>query len=236
MSFNLTDFLNQAHIDQSVFELRPDYRALLIAVRGIEPAASNELSEKLLQEAEEAASALLAQKPVEELTHIAQWRETFKAFGAKPQRTRNSLEALTRRAESGLPRVNRLTDIYNAVSVKHQIPLGGEDLDKYEGALHLTRATGEEDFATFSSGESKVEHPKAGEVIWRDDAGVTCRIWNWRQCARTGLSEETTTAIFIMDALSALSDEALLTAGAELVEHLKTLGTEVEIEQRLVRK
>ena len=68
---------------------------------------------------------------VEQIPHVAQWREAYRAFGAKPQRTRNSLEALLRRAASGLPRVNRLTDIYNAVSVLHQVPLGGEDLDRY---------------------------------------------------------------------------------------------------------
>ena len=56
---------------------------------------------------------------------MAAWREAYRSFGAKPQRTRNSVEALLRRAETGLPRVNRLTDIYNAVSVLHQIPVGG---------------------------------------------------------------------------------------------------------------
>ena len=75
------------------------------AVEGIELAESNEVSERLLQEAEQKAQDLLEQTPVEELPHIADWRETYKAFGAKPQRTRNSLEALTRRASSGLPRV-----------------------------------------------------------------------------------------------------------------------------------
>ena len=35
---------------------------------------------------------------------------------------------------AGLPRVNRLTDLYNAVSVLHQLPLGGEDLSRYGGA------------------------------------------------------------------------------------------------------
>lgn len=234
MAIDLNDFLTQVHIDESVFEIRPDYRALLIAVEGIEPAESNEASERLLQEAEQKAQDLLEQTPVEELPHIADWRETYKAFGAKPQRTRNSLEALTRRASSGLPRVNRLTDIYNAISVKHQIPLGGEDLDHYEGPLHLTRATGSEEFSTFSSGESKVENPQEGEVIWRDDAGVTCRIWNWRQCARTGLTDQTSRAIFILDALGALSDEELHVAGEELIEHIQTLGSNVGVKKRLI--
>lgn len=36
--------------------------------------------------------------------------------------------------------------------------------------------------------EPAVEHPRPGEVIWRDDAGVTCRQWNWRQCTRTRIT------------------------------------------------
>ena len=52
-----------------------------------------------------------------------------------------------RRAEKGLPRVNALTDIYNAVSVLHEIPVGGEDLARYVGPARLVRATGTEPFA-----------------------------------------------------------------------------------------
>ena len=138
-----------------------------------------------------------------------QWREAYRAFGAKPQRTRNSLEALLRRAASGLPRVNRLTDIYNAVSVLHQLPLGGEDLNRYSGAPRLVRATGTEPFDTVADGAVVVEHPEPGEVVWCDDAGVTCRRWNWRQARRTQLSDDTTTALFILDALDPITDEAL---------------------------
>ena len=67
-----------------------------------------------------------ASTPSNQLPHIAAWREAYGAFGAKPQRTRNSVEALDpSRAEGALPRVNRLTDLYNAVSVLHQLPVGG---------------------------------------------------------------------------------------------------------------
>ena len=44
--------------------------------------------------AEAAAAGARATAPVEELPHVAAWREAYRAFGAKPQRTRNSLEAL----------------------------------------------------------------------------------------------------------------------------------------------
>lgn len=230
----LETVLAGAGVDPAVRELRPDYRALLLAVDGIEPAPSDETSEALLVRAEAAVAEVLASTPVEDVPHVAAWREAYRAFGAKPQRTRNSLEALLRRAQDGLPRVNRLTDIYNAISVTHQIPLGGEDLDRYQGPPRLLRATGTETFDTAAGGEPVVEHPDAGEVVWCDDAGVTCRRWNWRQARRTQLCDATTTAIFILDALDPLTDDRLQAAADELEEHLTGLGPDVVTVRRLL--
>lgn len=191
---DLEAYLDQASVAPEVFELRPDYRALLIAADGLPPGASNELSESMLVEAEEAARSKMASQSVTDIPHVAAWREAYKALGAKPNKFRNSLEALTRRVTptAGLPRVNRLTYIYNAICVKHQIPLGGEDLGKYDGPARLIRATGKENFEVKAGGETVVEHPDIGEVVWCDDQGVTCRRWNWRQGPRTALDDDTT--------------------------------------------
>ena len=171
---------------------------------------------------------------MEEQPHVAAWREAYRAFGAKPQRTRNSLEALLRRAPSGLPRVNRLTDVYNAVSVLHAVPVGGEDLDRYVGPPVLRRASGDEPFDTVADGAPVVEHPDPGEVVWCDDAGVTCRRWNWRQARRTALTEQTTSALFILDALAPLDDAALTAAADDLARHLERLGPDVRVVRRLL--
>lgn len=229
-----TAFLDSCRIDDSVHELRPDYRAQLLVIEGLDAAASSSLADGLIARAEAHARNLLAETPVDQLPHIAAWREAYRAFGAKPQRTRNSLEALTRRAEGGLPRVNALTDVYNAISVLHQIPLGGEDLDRYQGGVHLVRAAGDEPFDTLARGEDVVEHPEAGEVVWRDDAGVTCRRWNWRQGRRTALTDGTSTALFIMDALAPVDDAALAAAGDELAAALATLGEGVTVTRRVL--
>ena len=230
----LQDVLDRAQIDPAVAVLRPDYRALLLAVDGIVPGPGDDDSEALLHAAERSARQALAAAPVEQLPHVASWREAYKAFGAKPQRTRNSLEALLRRAETGLPRVNRLTDVYNAVSVLHQVPLGGEDLDRYVGPPRLVRASGEEPFDTSTGGEPTVEHPERGEVVWRDDDGVTCRRWNWRQARRTQLTEGTTACLFILDALAPLTQPALEAAADDLVAHLRRLGPDVRVASRLL--
>ena len=231
----LHDFLDSAAVDGAVFELRPDYRAMLLAVDGLLPGASDAESDALLRSAEAAARETLRDRPVDEVPQVAAWRDAYRAFGAKPQRTRNSLEALLRRAAtSGLPRVNRLTDIYNAVSVLHQVPLGGEDLTRYTGAPRLIRATGSEPFDTVIDGVDGIEHPEPGEVVWCDDAGVTCRRWNWRQGRRTQLHDGTFTALFILDALDPMTDEALTAAAEDLVAHLTRLGPEVRSVRRRI--
>jgi DNA/RNA-binding domain of Phe-tRNA-synthetase-like protein len=130
--------------------------------------------------------------------------------------------------------VNRLTDIYNAVSVLHQVPVGGEDLTRYQGSPQLLRATGSEPFDTVADGGTVLEHPEPGEVVWCDDAGVTCRRWNWRQARRTQLTPGTATALFILDALEPMSDRALTAAADDLVTRVQRLGRDVRVATRRI--
>lgn len=231
---DLRGFLAGGRVDAAVFALCPDYRALLVAVDGLVPGGSDSSSEALLRSAETSAREALRDRRVEQLAHVAAWRDAYRAFGAKPQRTRNSLEALLRRAESGMPRVNRLTDVYNAVSVLHQVPLGGEDLIRYAGPPRLVRATGAEAFDTVAGGVTVVERPEPGEVVWCDDAGVTCRRWNWRQARRTQLREDTSAALFILDALDPMTDEALHAAADDLLAHLAGFAPGLRAVRRLI--
>ncbi len=228
------DVLEAAGIDAAVLALCPDYRALLITADGLLPGPSDHASDRLLAAAEAGARRWLADVPATDHPHVAQWRDAFRAFGAKPQRTRPSVEALLRRAGDGLPRVDRLTDVYNAISVTHVLPVGGEDLDRYRGAPRLVRAAGDEPFDTTTDGGPVVEHPDPGEVIWRDELGVTCRRWNWRQCTRTRLTGRTTRAIFILDALGAVDDTELSAAGAALQDALHTISPDARTSSRLV--
>jgi DNA/RNA-binding domain of Phe-tRNA-synthetase-like protein len=232
---SLENLLAGAWVDPAVFELCPDYRALLLAVDGIIPGPSDAASESLLHAAEASAREALRDPVADQLPHVASWRDAYRAFGAKPQRTRNSLEALLRRAAgAGLPRVNRLTDHYNAVSVLHQLPLGGEDLTRYTGSPRLVRASGAEPFDTVADGEPVAEYPDPGEVVWCDAVGVTCRRWNWRQARRTQLRDDTTAALFILDALNPFTDDQLVAAADDLVDHLTRFSPDLAVARRLV--
>jgi DNA/RNA-binding domain of Phe-tRNA-synthetase-like protein len=227
-------WLDGAEVAAEVRALRPDYAALLIAGEGLRPGPSDAASDALLADAEQRARKHLGRARPEELPPVAQWREAFRAFGAKPQRTRPSVEALLRRVEAGLPRIDRITDAYNAVSIACLLPVGGEDLDRYAGPARLVRADGDEDFDTTADGQPAVEHPDPGEVVWRDDRGVTCRRWNWRQCARTRITRSTTRAMFVLDGLGALGDGGLRAAEAELTESLARLSPGATFASRLL--
>jgi DNA/RNA-binding domain of Phe-tRNA-synthetase-like protein len=227
-------WLSAAQVDQEVFRLCPGYAALLIAADGLRPGPTDPASDALLTSATAAAAKLLAGRPPEELDQLREWREAYRAFGAKPQRTRPSVEALLRRLDSGIPRVDRITDAYNAVSIARLLPVGGEDRAAYAGPARLVRATGEESFDITLNGSPAVEHPEPGEVVWRDDQGVTCRRWNWRQCVRTRINGATTQAVFILDGLPALGTDGLRAAASELQDTLAALSPGARFASRLI--
>ncbi|GAA2900792.1 B3/4 domain-containing protein [Nonomuraea rubra] len=209
--------LDDIWVDDSVLALRPDFAVLIVTAHGLRNGPTDDRSRAWLA----AASAVEVQTD-----KIDAWKDAYRAFGAKPQRTRPSVDALTRRMP--LPEINQVVDAYNTISVKHALPIGGEDLDKYAGPARLVRATGDE------ASEEALGQPEPGEVIWRDDIGVTCRRWNWRQVVRTRLTEETTNAIFLLERLEPMSLEELKQAGEELSDLLSELSPGVRIASRLL--
>ncbi|MGI5154808.1 B3/B4 domain-containing protein [Microbispora sp. CA-102843] len=206
-------------VDDAVTALRPDFAVLVICAYGLRNGPSDDRSRAWLAGA--AADAV----PLDD-ERIEAWRTAYRAFGAKPQRTRPSVDALVRRMP--LPEINLVVDAYNTVSVRHGLPIGGEDLRRYQGAARLVRAAGDE------PSEEALGDPEIGEVVWRDDTGVTCRRWNWRQCVRTRITEETVDALFLLERLEPLSLDALRAASDDLAGMLSDITPDVRIESRLI--
>lgn len=201
-----------------IFETFPDYHVSIIYASGLENGSSDDWSAGLLRVAEGGAREAFGDAKAASHPHIAAWRETFSRFGAKPSKYPCSVEALLGRVLKGqeLPAINRVVDLYNAVSIRHLLPVGGEDLDRLTSDSVLRFATGNEPFSLISGGEEIIEHPDAGEVVWADSSGVTCRRWNWRQCRRTQLTESTVNAYFVLDCVAPCTVDTLIAAGDEL--------------------
>lgn len=219
-------------IDARISHIAPEFRALSISVKGTE-VQNPEYATQVLQEA---CSFVIDNDYSWAESHINAWGDVFRQFGSKPNRTPCSAAALRKRVlkDGVMQSIAPIIDIYNAISIRYAIPVGGEDMDSYQGTPTLTIADGNESFDTMKNSEAAIENPDVGEVIWRDEIGVTCRRWNWRQGVRTRIEPNTRNMWFILESLPEMPLEHLQEAGQEMIKHLQVIMPDSVIEQSLV--
>ena len=214
----------------------PEYSGLILYAENITNGPSDDYSTRLLRRVEQELRERLHFEYLQQEPHVQAWREVFRRFGSNPKKFPSSLEALLKRVLKGneLPAINRIVDIYNAISLEHLIPAGGEDWTKLASDLNLMVATGAEPFVVFHEGQESVTYPDKGEIIWADVEGVTCRRWNWRQCKRTQLTEKTEHAYFVLDSLVPYTKEQLVAAGEGLAQHLRHIAPNCTIRTEIL--
>ena len=107
--------------------------------------------------------------PLSELPQLAAWRAAFREFGVDPTQYRSAAEALLRRLtkKGDIPAINTLVDIGNLVSIRYALPVAVFDTSAMQGALTVHFADSAERFTPL--GESAVERPAPGEVVFSDD-------------------------------------------------------------------
>ncbi|MEK7111419.1 MAG: phenylalanine--tRNA ligase beta subunit-related protein [Patescibacteria group bacterium] len=209
-------------IDQKIFEQYPEVLLGVVVLHNVNNKGEGEGLSQLLRETEKLTVEKIGDIPVAEHPNIISWREVYRKFGAKPKDYPSSIENLIRRILKGeqVRHINKLVDIYNVISLRHLVPVGGEDTEKINGDVLLTFA-GDNEKAIFLLGEKEARPPYPNEVIYKDDAGAICRRWNWKEADRTKLTEETTDAFMTIEALPPVKKEQLQTALSELSEMLK---------------
>lgn len=204
-------------VTDEVFARFPDVvLGVVVALRVDNSGDGTGLADPLRQE-EERVCASLAGAQIAEHPHIAPWREAYRRFGAKPREHPSSIENLARRVLKGwtVPHVNPLVDLYNTISLRHLVPVGGEDLDRVQGDVLLAVATDQE-APVHLLGEPEARPPKPGEIIYKDDLGTLCRRWNWKEAERTKLTAETRNAFLVIEGLPPVGRDLVERAAGEL--------------------
>lgn len=189
-------------VDQKIFQAFPDLKIGVILIRGMNNSKRVSSVESLLR-------GICAQRTKDfrnqEIFHhekIIPWAHAYGKVGLNPQKNMPSIAALLKRVKSGkeIPHINLLVDLYNYFSLKHLLPIGGEDLDWVSGDIHLTFTKGGESFREINS--IKIEEAKEGEIAYLDKGGITARYWNHRECERTKFTERTENAMILIEDLS----------------------------------
>ncbi|NGX58927.1 MAG: Lysine--tRNA ligase [Chlamydiae bacterium] len=217
-------------IDPEIWQRYPHLKIGVLIARHINNEGKGDEALQTLRKSELDAKNRYAQAELGEVGELIDWREAFRSFGYKPSSTRCSAEALLRRAVKGkeLPDISPIVNLYNHISLKYTLPAGADDLDQVEGQVRLTIAKGDESFVAMGGGEKEIAKP--GEVIYRDDAEVTCKAWNWRECEKTKITPKTKNAALVIEGLEHTSLHEMAAALKELQTLLAQFcGGEFEI-------
>ncbi|EOS49753.1 B3/B4 domain-containing protein [Adlercreutzia caecimuris] len=232
--------MKQFVTEESFWELFPEARIGIVVAHGMKP--TDEVAPedaaaiaRALAEANGKADQHLESNTISQNEVVAVWRDAYQQFKTK-KGARCSIENLLKRVLKGNP-VGSITpsvDIYNAVSLAHALPVGGEDIDAMVGDIRLGITEGGDAFRPL--GEDEDAPTLEGELCYRDDAGAICRCWNWRDGERTALTDESGKAFLIIESVDPARADDLEAAVDQLADMVQRyLGADIFAKQIITR-
>ena len=217
-------------IQDSIFEKLPDLCVGVVAAKGIDNSGPHPEIDRLLDDAIALAEERFSGKRVKEEPEILPYREAFQALGINPNKYMCSIEALISRIakKKGMPCINPLVDLNNAISIKYSLPMGTHDIDTMKDDLLVRFALPEDTFIPF--GETETEHPEEHELVYVSGHEVRTRRWTWRQSEIGKITEDTRSVFFPIDGFTDINRDRVLRARDELAELLvKHFGVSLKV-------
>lgn len=191
-------------VENEFWELFPQAQISIMVAKGLDNSVDESKDpyfKSLLDKGNKRAEDFIVDETFTQNDVIQEWRGAFSKFKTK-KGARSSIEALLKRVSQGreFNPINPLVDIYNSVSLSYAVPCGGEDIAKIQGGLHLGKAQGGEPFFPLGAETDAPALPE--EIIYYDNEGAVCRCFNWREAQRTMLTEDTTDAVLVIEAIN----------------------------------
>lgn len=208
------------YVSEKVFEKMPDVCFGLVSVKGVDNSKSYEFIDKMLDESIASCEEHFEGKVVKQEKELMPYRDAFQKLGINPNKFMSSIEALLTRIakKKGMPHINAVVDLGNAISLKHYLPVGAHDLKTMDGEFCVRTATEQDTFLPFGAQER--EPVDIDEVVYATGTKVRTRRWIWRQSEEGKIGEDTRELLFILDGFTDNIEE-IMDARAELDEILK---------------
>ena len=194
-------------IQKEIFDKLDDLCVGVIVAKGIDNSKEYPNIDKLLDDSIKLAEERFLDKPVKEDERIIPYREAFLKLGINPNKFQCSVEAMFARISKakGLPHINPLVNLNNAISLKYTLPMGTHDLSKSEEDIEMRFARPGDTFVPMGSLE--VEYPDEGEVIYAVSNQVRTRRWTWRQSNEGKIDDKTNYVFFPIDGFVGFNDD-----------------------------
>ena len=208
------------YVTEKVFEKMPDVCFGLVSVKGVDNSRGYDFIDTMLDESIASCEAYFEGKVVKQEKELAPYRTAFQNLGINPNKFMSSIEALLTRIakKKGMPHINAVVDLGNAISLKYYLPVGAHDLDTMDGEFCVRTATAEDTFLPFGAEER--ETVEIDEVVYATGTKVRTRRWIWRQSEEGKIGDETKELLFILDGFKDNLDR-VMAARDELEDILK---------------
>lgn len=192
-------------IAQDVFEQQPELYIGAVVVKGVDNTVDHPAIAAFLDEQIEQLHGALSGLKVKEHPMILPFRAAFNALGYNPNKFMPSIEALASRIEKGkgMPHINPVVDLGNAISLKYLLPLGAHPLFELDEEIRFAREG--DVFRPF--GAEADEQPDVGELIYANGSNVGTRRWIWRQSEYSKIERDTTEVFFPIDGFTFIQDK-----------------------------
>ena len=203
------------YVTEKVFEKLPDAVFGLVSVKGVDNSKSYDFIDAMLDESIASCRAYFEGKVVKQEKELLPYRNAFRKLGINPNKFMSSIEALLTRIakKKGMPHINAVVDLGNAISLKYYLPVGAHDLDTMDGEFCVRTATARDTFLPFGAAER--EPVDLDEVVYATGTKVRTRRWIWRQSEEGKIGDGTNELLFILDGFTDNLD-AVLAARDEL--------------------
>lgn len=210
-------------VSEKVFEKLGDVCFGIVIAKGINNAEENIEISQLLDKSISFIEEKFEGKKVKEASEILFYREAFEKLGINPNKFMSSIEAMITRVakKKGLPHINPIVDIGNAISLKYLVPLGAHDIDQADADIFVRFSNSGDKFIPF--GETEAEYLDDGELIYSVGDKVKTRRWIWRQSEEGKITEESKNVFFPIDGFKDKNLDSVIAARDELASLLEKI-------------
>lgn len=207
-------------IENKVFETLNDMCVAVIIAKGIDNSKKIDEISSMLKDSIINAEKEFENIKVKESEYIRCYREAFQKLNINPNKFMCSIEALLTRIskKKGMPEINAVVDLVNAVSIKYKLPMGAHDLDSIKEDFCIRYSVNGDIFIPF--GETNTEEVDNNELVYVSSNDVRTRRWIWRQSEHGKIIETSSNIIFPIDAFIGVNDDKAIKARDELSELL----------------
>lgn len=210
-------------VEKEIFEKLPDVCFGVVMAKGIDNKGIYPQIDELLNENVEIAAKYFEGKKVKEEKDILPYREAFKMLNINPNKYLCSIEALfTRIAKGkGIPHINPVVDLVNALSLKYTLPMGAHDLSDESEDICIRLATEGDTFIPFGSETEEFVEPN--EVVYAVGKTIRTRRWTWRQSEYGKITSESKNIFFPIDGFTNINKDNVWAVVNELNDLVKQI-------------